>query len=200
MQKIFRKYMILITTAAILSILVIHYHLSMYFLESQQLNTFNTKISQIIRTLEANRSAQASAQSGPDEDYLTIFSKFPTGIGEEFFAIHVQADKVIAHSDGVLSAHLEKYYRLEVLSGCENGSYKKMADNQINYVVTRHYGNVLIGASYLKIFCAEAFGRICSLLLLIFFYLRQLLSFCSITSSNARWWTCLLYTSDAADE
>ena len=73
MQKIFRKYMILITTAAILSILVIHYHLSMYFLESQQLNTFNTKISQIIRTLEANRSAQASAQSGPDEDYLTIF-------------------------------------------------------------------------------------------------------------------------------
>ncbi len=150
MQKIFRKYMILITTAAILSILVIHYHLSMYFLESQQLNTFNTKISQIIRTLEANRSAQASAQSGPDEDYLTIFSKFPTGIGEEFFAIHVQADKVIAHSDGVLSAHLEKYYRLEVLSGCENGSYKKMADNQINYVVTRHYGNVLIGASIPK--------------------------------------------------
>lgn len=276
MQKIFRKYMILITTAAILSILIIHYHLTMYLIESQQANTFQIKISQIIHTLENNQTELASIKNNLDEDYLTrtkaakylleknpdlltsvtelenlaaflgvdqlhitdnngiivhsshplyigmdlhddertaaflsileshdeeayfiqeaqpnimedammkyigvartggkgiiqvgleptrelqaqarntyhyIFSRFPTDIGEVFFAIDCNAGKVIAHSDGTLHNHMEEYYHADRFLGCENGAYRKMENNQMKYIVTRQYGDVLIGASISK--------------------------------------------------
>ncbi len=158
MQKIFRKYMILITTAAILSILIIHYHLTMYFLESQQADTFRVKISQIIHTLESSQTEPVDANNNPGSDHLIrtentyhdIFSRFPTGIGEVFFAIDCNTDKIIAHSDGTLYSDIEEYYYTDRFSGCENGAYRKMENKQIKYVVTKQYGDVLIGASISK--------------------------------------------------
>lgn len=276
MQKIFRKYTVFITMAAILTILVIHYNLTLYLLESQQLNTFHTKINQIIHTLKHNQTELDSIKNNLDEDYLTrakvaeyllrnnkeltgtpselqdiaslldvdelhiidengiishssnlkyvgldfhdneqtraflsiledgsessyviqeaqpnasehqmmkyvgvarkdtkgivqvglkpirelqaqarntynyIFSKFPTDIGEEIFAINCDTGQIIGHSDGAVYDNMREYYQVERLQGCENGCYQKMQNGCIKYIVTRQYGNILIGAAIPK--------------------------------------------------
>ena len=71
MQKIFRKYIILIMSASIVAILIINFFINMYSLESQQLTTFNTKIDQIIHTMENNQRELDSLKANLDEDYLT---------------------------------------------------------------------------------------------------------------------------------
>lgn len=71
MQKIFKKYTIIIISIAVLSILVINFFLSAESLEKQQFDTFNVKIGQVIQTMERNQSELESITKNLDEDYLT---------------------------------------------------------------------------------------------------------------------------------
>ena len=71
MQKIFKKYTIIIISIAVLSILVINFFLSAKSLEKQQFNTFSVKIGQVIQTMERNQSELESITENLDEDYLT---------------------------------------------------------------------------------------------------------------------------------
>lgn len=71
MQKIFKKYTIIIISIAVLSILVINFFLSAKSLEKQQFNTFSVKIGQVIQTMERNQSELESITKNLDEDYLT---------------------------------------------------------------------------------------------------------------------------------
>lgn len=71
MRKTFKKYTIIIITIAIFSILTINFYLSVNTLENQQLDTFNTKIDQVIHTMENNQAELDSIKENLDEDYLT---------------------------------------------------------------------------------------------------------------------------------
>lgn len=71
MQKIFRKYTVMIITSAILLILIINSLFSMLLIKSQQLRAFNTKLDQIITTLEDNQVAETSINRTMGREYLT---------------------------------------------------------------------------------------------------------------------------------
>lgn len=71
MGNIFKKYTIIIMTTAIFSILVINFLLSINSLENQQLDTFNTKIDQVIHTIKNNQEELDTIKENLDEDYLT---------------------------------------------------------------------------------------------------------------------------------
>lgn len=71
MQKTFIKYVAAIMTTAIFLILVINVLLNRHTLEKQQYDSFQTKIEQVIHTLENNRRELALLKSNLDEDYLT---------------------------------------------------------------------------------------------------------------------------------
>lgn len=272
MQKIFRKNIGIIMTAAIMTILVINFITTAYSLQKQQLETFNMKIDQVIHTMENNQIELVSIKANLDEDYLTrakaaayvieknpeilgnvqelknlaalldvdevhvidgegiitdssvpqyigldfhdgeqtrgflpilesadenayiiqeaqpnaaegkimkyvgvarlgepgivqvglepvrqmeaqmrntynyIFARFPTEEGEEYFAVDCNEDEVIGYSDGMYKSFGE-CYRLENLLDCSEGAFKTMENGSVNYVVTRQYGDVLIGAA-----------------------------------------------------
>ncbi len=71
MQRIFKKYTIIIMTIAILSILVINFYFSANSLERQQVDAFKAKIEQIIHTIENNKEELDAMKQNLDEDYLT---------------------------------------------------------------------------------------------------------------------------------
>lgn len=92
--------------------------------------------------LEPVRQMEAQARN----TYNYIFSRFPTEKEEEYFAVDCEKDEVIAYSGGIQES-LKKYYRLENLSDCSNGAFKTMENGKVNYIVTKQYGNVLIGVT-----------------------------------------------------
>lgn len=71
MQKIFMKFTIVVTTIAIMSILLINFAVKAISLEKQQLKTFQTKIVQVIHMLKNNQAELDSIVRNLDEDYLT---------------------------------------------------------------------------------------------------------------------------------
>lgn len=71
MQKTFIKNVVVIMTAAIFLILIINVLLSKHTLENQQFNSFQTKIEQVIHTLDNNRRELELLKRNLDEDYLT---------------------------------------------------------------------------------------------------------------------------------
>lgn len=71
MQKIFRKYIFIVMSISLITILLINFFLSSKTLQSQQIKTFNLKIDQVIRTIENNQIELESLKSSLDEDYLT---------------------------------------------------------------------------------------------------------------------------------
>ncbi len=81
--------------------------------------------------------------------YAYIFSRFPTDIGETFFAVDCIEDEVVAYADeGSYSYdYYSQFYNMQNLSGCEQGAFKTFEDEEIHYVVTRQYGDILIGVS-----------------------------------------------------
>lgn len=91
---------------------------------------------------------QMEAQKKNTYDY--IFSIFPTDAGEEFFAIDITTDQLIGHSGGMSEKHSDDYHTQEWLQDCENGAYKRMENNETKYIVTRQYGDVLIGIAISK--------------------------------------------------
>lgn len=71
MQKMFLKRTILIITLAILVILLIDILFNIRILKSQQYETFQAKMTQMIHTLETNRTELKLLRESLDEDYLT---------------------------------------------------------------------------------------------------------------------------------
>lgn len=273
MQKIFRKYMITIMTAAICTILVINGMYSMHSIKKQQKEMFDTKIDQVIHILENNQEELKSIKENLDIDYLTraraaayvidknpellesetemknlaklldvdeihvidengilthssvpkyegmdfhegeqtsgfipilenynenayviqeaqpntaeakvmkyvgvarigkkgivqvglepvrqmeaqarntysyIFSRFSTDVEEEFFAINCATNAVLGHSGNLDQTILDKYYTVDRLKNCDDGAFLEMGIDKHSYVVTRQYGDVLIGAA-----------------------------------------------------
>ncbi|KMZ52743.1 sensor domain-containing diguanylate cyclase [Dorea sp. D27] len=294
MQKIFKKYTIIIMSTAILSILVFNFFFSASSSRSRQLDTFNAKIDQVIHTMENNQEELASIKENLDEDYLTrakaaayvveknpgvldsveeltnlaalldvdelhvteadgviryssvpkyigldfhngrqmrgflpilesdsddmhiiqeaqpntaeakmmkyvgvsrkgvkglvqvglepirqmeaqerntydyIFNRFPTDVGEEFFAMDADSGKVVAHTGkGGDSDELEAC-GLDSLEECKSGAYRTVDAGVECYVVTRVYGDVLIGAYIEKATLYHTFWKN---ILLTFIYL-----------------------------
>ena len=81
--------------------------------------------------------------------YAYIFSRFPTDIGETFFAVDCVENKVVAFADeGSYSYdNYSRFYNMESLEGCEKGAFRTFEDDTLQYVVTRQYNDVLIGVS-----------------------------------------------------
>lgn len=88
---------------------------------------------------------QMEAQARNTYDY--IFSRFPTDADEMFFAIDSKTNQILGNSEGISNDDLEQYYQADRLSGCENGKFTKMGNGKVYFVVTRKYGDALIGAS-----------------------------------------------------
>lgn len=71
MQKTFIKYTFVIMTGAISLILLVNFLLTLQSLKSQQFNSFQAKIEQVIHTLENNQQELSILNENLDEDYLT---------------------------------------------------------------------------------------------------------------------------------
>lgn len=78
--------------------------------------------------------------------YGYIFSRFPTDIGEELYAIDADG-KVLGHSDGMEKDFDAPCYQLEHLAGCREGAYEEGPDGKSMYVVSRQYDDVLLCAA-----------------------------------------------------
>ncbi len=272
MQKTFNKYTFIIMTAAIFLILFINFVFTYHSIESQQFNTFRTKIEQVIHTLENNQAELLLLKESLDEDYLTrakaaayvldrqeelsldvpemqhlahilnvdelhvidengiivfgsvpqyigidmadhpqtsaflamldsededayliqdaqpnaaenkvmqyvgvakktkkgivqvgfepkrqmdaqsrntydyIFSKFPTDVGEDIFAVDCVTGEVVGHSGSMENLGSGNYYELNQLMDCMDGSYQKGKDGESVYILSRKYEDVLICA------------------------------------------------------
>lgn len=273
MQKTFIKYTFLIVTTAIFLILFINFAFTLHALESQKYDSFQTKIEQVIHTMENNQQELSVLNENLDEDYLTrakaaayvldrqeevgmdvnemqylakllnvdevhiidgdgmiasssvskyigidmadhaqtrpfldlmdgrkedsyliqeaqpnaaenkmmkyvgvarktkkgvvqvgfepvrqmeaearntyeyIFSKFPTDMGEELFAVGRYSGQVLGHSDGMDLKFADSHYQLEELEDCGKGRYKRDEEGKLVYVVSKKYEDVLICAA-----------------------------------------------------
>lgn len=88
---------------------------------------------------------QLEAQSRNTYDY--IFSKFPTDIGEELYVVDTSTGSILGHSAGLNQDFSADCYRLESLSDCTEGAYRKGKDQTAMYVVSRQYEDVLLCAA-----------------------------------------------------
>ena len=276
MQKIFRKYAVIIITAAIVAILIVNYAMVSIGARKQQVTTFQSKIDQIIHTIQSNQVELQSIRENLDEDYLTraraaayvidlqpemlddveelqnlvsllnvdeihvidengiiisssvtkylgldfhdgeqtveflklledeegtayliqkeqpntaeqkmmkyvgvtrkgihgivqvgltpvrleeaqarntyryIFNRFPTAKGEEYFAIDSSTGKVTACTGSLSAGDLESKYENGFLADSEQGIFLGDANGESKFVVTKQYGNMLIGAAISK--------------------------------------------------
>ncbi len=85
---------------------------------------------------------QMEAQSRNTYEY--IFSKFPTDVGEELFAVDCTTGKILGHSDGMDRQFSAEYYQLDELKECTGGAYKEGENGRVMYVAAQQYGNVMI--------------------------------------------------------
>lgn len=292
MQKIFKKYTMIIMTAAIFSILAVNCYFSARSAEQQQFSTFNTKISQVIHTIRNNQEELKNIKVNLDEDYLTraraaayvveknpdvlnsveelrnlaklldvdelhvtesdgiiryssvpryigldfhegrqmrgflpilegeksyiiqeaqpntaeqkmmkyvgvarkgvkglvqvglepvrqmeaqerntyeyIFSRFPTDIGEDFFAVNLETGELTAYSDETKNTTVSTQRLIEDPGKFKKGGYCQLADGREFYVVAKSYQNVLIGASITR---ADLYHSFWKNMLLTFLYL-----------------------------
>ena len=88
---------------------------------------------------------QMEAQSRNTYEY--IFSKFPTDLGEELFAVNADTSAVLGHSAGMDQEFTADYYKLEQLLDCAAGGYIKEKDGRRMYVFSKKYNNILICAA-----------------------------------------------------
>lgn len=130
MQKIFKKYTIIIMSIAVLSILVINFFLSENALRGRQLETFHAKIDQVIQTMENNQTELASIKKNLDEDYLTraraaayVVEKNPGVLDSveelENLASLLNVDELhVTESDGIIRySSVPKYIGLDFHNG-----------------------------------------------------------------------------------
>lgn len=79
--------------------------------------------------------------------YEYIFEKFPTSQSGEYFAIDIETDTVLGHSNTNMSGVKDENHSYEKMSECTDGRFVKMEDGETKYVVTKEYGNVLLGVA-----------------------------------------------------
>ena len=111
---------------------------------------------------------QLEAQSRNTYDY--IFSKFPTDVGEELYAVDCETKEIVGHSQGMEKDFTAECYRLDCLEECTEGSYQKGADGKSVYVVSRKYGNIMICATLPKhIMFGKLLGNVINTLIYLLF-------------------------------
>lgn len=76
MQRIFRRYLLIIMAIACTLLLGVNYFLSGVNIRSQQKKTFDTKLNQIIQTFQRNDAELEELEAATDEDYLTRAQSF----------------------------------------------------------------------------------------------------------------------------
>ena len=76
MQRIFRRYLLIIMLIACTILLGVNYFLSGVNIRSQQRASFNTKLDQIIQTFQSNDVELDELEAATDEDYLTRAQAF----------------------------------------------------------------------------------------------------------------------------
>lgn len=76
--------------------------------------------------------------------YKYIFSKFPTDVGEELFAVDNSTGAILGHSSGLNQKFNAECYQLAHLTDCTEGNYKKGRDGEIMYVTAKPYQDKLI--------------------------------------------------------
>lgn len=99
--------------------------------------------------------------------YGYIFSRFPTDIGEELYAIDAQGN-VVGHSDGMEGDFSAQCYQPEQLAGCKEGAYKEGRDGKTMYVVSRQYEDILLCAALPR---SALFKKLSKNILAVFAYL-----------------------------
>ncbi len=88
---------------------------------------------------------QLEAESRNAYDY--VFSKFPTDMGEELFAIDCATGQILGHSGGMDQVFSGECYQIDELFGCTNGAYRKGEHGESVYVVSATYENVMVCAA-----------------------------------------------------
>lgn len=160
MQKIFKKYTIIIISIAVLSILVINFFLSAESLEKQQFDTFNVKIGQVIQTMERNQSELESITKNLDEDYLTrakaaayVVEKYPDVLEsvEEIrnLAELLNVDELhVSDSAGLIAySSVPKYIGLDFHGGKQMRGFLPIleSDDEDEYVIQEAQPNTAEG-------------------------------------------------------
>ena len=125
-----------------------------YLIQEAQPNAAENKVMQYVGVAKKTQKGivqvgfepkrQMDAQSRNTYEY--IFSKFPTDVGEDFFAVDCVTEEVVGHSGSMEKEFDTDYYKLSQLMDCMDGSYKKGKDGESVYVVSRKYEDVLICA------------------------------------------------------
>lgn len=109
--------------------------------------------------------------------YEYIFQKFPTSRGSEYFAIDIETDTILGHSNIALSEIADEGHSYEKMRQCTEGKFIDMQNRERKYVVTKEYGNILLGLAgpanemYVAIFGSTlkmAMLLFCSMLIMIF--------------------------------
>lgn len=123
-----------------------------YLIQDPQPNAAENKIMQYVGVARKGQKGivqvgfepvrQLEAQSRNTYEY--IFSKFPTDVGEELFAVDCNTGELLGHSDGLDRDFKEDYYQLEELQECTDGAFKKGENGSIMYVAGKRYNDVMI--------------------------------------------------------
>lgn len=130
-----------------------------YLIQEPRPNASEGKIMQYIGVARKNGNGivqvgfepkrQLDAQARNTYDY--IFSRFPTGIGEELFVVDCATGGVLGYSKAgdfnYDSDFRAECYQPGALLECTKGAYLSGADGQKMYVVSRKYENALICAA-----------------------------------------------------
>ncbi len=126
-----------------------------YLIQDAQPNAAEGKVMQYVGVARKSQKGvvqvgfepkrQLEAQSRNTYEY--IFSKFPTDVGEELFAVDCTTKEIIGHSGDINQDFTADYYQLSQLEDCAEGSYKKGKNGKFMYVVSRRYEDVLICAA-----------------------------------------------------
>ncbi len=96
--------------------------------------------------LEAKRLSQAQERN----TYNYIFSRFPTDIGEEFFAIGHYSKTILGCSNSSQLGKIRESYSLDNIPRGEEGGFLITKEGEERFVATKEYKGVLIGASIPK--------------------------------------------------
>lgn len=147
-----------------------------YLIQEARPNAAESKIMQYVGVARKEKpgviqvgftpTRQLEAQSRNTYDY--IFSKFPTDIGEELFVVDVSTGSVLGHSDGLQQDFSADCYRLDLLSDCTKGTYRRGTENTAMYVVSRPYGDILLCAALPR---NTLFQKLWKNIIATFFYL-----------------------------
>ncbi|MBO5302775.1 MAG: diguanylate cyclase [Lachnospiraceae bacterium] len=156
MQKIFRKYTILIITSAIFILLIFNSFLTSYLVKAQKRETFLTKINQIIATQEQTSSELDTLNHDMGEEYLTYAKSIAYTIknAPHLLAIEdeLQSMKTLYHIDEINITNAEgvieysstpEYIGMDFHDNAQTAKFLEILDgNEDAYVIEsaqQHY-------------------------------------------------------------